>query len=138
MSAVKRPDAGSEKMPVSEVGQAKQEAYIHWLRQSVSRPPNSNEELYARAWKVARAAAQLLRERYHVTRIRAFGSLVRRERFHRDSDVDLAVEGLLPTHYWGAVTETLFLDEHIPVELVDREVCRPSLWETVERDGVDL
>jgi len=138
VSAAKRPDVNSKKMPISEVGHARQETYIRWLRHSVTEPVTRDQELHARAWDVARAAARLLRERYQVTRVRAFGSLVHPERFHRDSDVDLAVEGLPPDDYWDAVTAALFLDKHIPVELADEAECHPRVWEAVEREGVDL
>jgi hypothetical protein len=50
----------------------------------------------------------------------------------------LAVEGLKPDDYWEAVTSILFLDDRVPVELVDRTMCCPEIWEVVEREGVDL
>jgi predicted nucleotidyltransferase len=126
------------KEPGSESGESKQETYIRWLRQTVARPTTKDDELHAQAWKVARAAAQLLRDRYQVSRVRAFGSLVHPERFHPDSDVDVAVEGLRAEDYWEAVTATLFLDERIRVDLLDRAVSRPGVWKAVEREGVDL
>lgn len=126
------------KKPGSEAGESRQETYIRWLRQRVAGPTTKDEELHAQAWDVARAAARLLRDRYQVRRVRAFGSLVHPDRFHSDSDVDLAVEGLGAEDYWEAVTTTLFLDERIRVELVDQAVSRPGVWTAVEREGVDL
>lgn len=115
----------------------RRQIYIQWLRRAAS---NSvvDEESYEHAWEVAKEAAQLLRDRYGVTRVRAFGSLVHKERLHPGSDVDLAVEGLKPADYWEAVTSVLFLDDRIPVEIVDQATCRPEIWEVVEREGVDL
>ena len=115
----------------------KQQIYAQWLRQSVSHSV-VEEEFYEYAWKVAKEAAQLLKGRYGVTRVRAFGSLVHKERLHPGSDVDLAVEGLKLDDYWEAVTSVLFLDDRIPVEIVDQATCRPEIWEVVEREGVDL
>jgi len=127
------------------VREEKQEVYIRWLRQAASRPEKfassfrfAGQRLYARAWEVAQTAARLLKERYGVNRVRVFGSLVHAGRFHEGSDIDLAVEGLLPADYWEAVTSVLFLDGKFPVELVDRTVCHPDIWEVVEREGVDL
>lgn len=115
----------------------RQQVYIGWLRQAASRTAVA-EESYDHAWEVARAAARLLRERYAVNRVRAFGSLVHKARFHPGSDIDLAVEGLEPTDYWEAVTSVLFLDDQVSVILIDQAACRPEIWEAVEREGVDL
>ncbi len=116
----------------------KQEVYIRWLRETASRPAVKDERFSARAWEVAQTAARLLKERYGVRRVRVFGSLVHSGRFHEGSDIDLAVEGLPPANYWEAVTSVLFLDDQVPVELVDQTECRPEIWEVVEREGVDL
>jgi predicted nucleotidyltransferase len=114
-----------------------QEVYIRWLQQATSRSVVEKDS-YNHAWKVAREAARLLRERYSVSRIRAFGSLVHGERFHPGSDIDLAVEGLEPADYWEAVTSVMFLDDQISVMLIDQATCRPEIWEAVEQEGVDL
>lgn len=125
-------------MSKNRLEEDKQKIYIRWLRQAASRRPAIKDELYAHAFEVAQTAAQLLRERYGVSRVRVFGSLVHAERFHEDSDIDLAVEGLKIDDYWEAVTSILFLDEQFPVELVDRATCSPDMWEVVEREGIDL
>lgn len=79
----------------------KQKVYVRWLRQAASRS-TVRDASYDRAWKVEREAARLLRERYGISRVRAFGSLVHQRRFHTGSDIDLAVEGLEPADYWEA------------------------------------
>ena len=114
-----------------------QEVYIRWLQQATSRSVVEKDS-YNHAWKVAREAAQLLRERHAVSRIRAFGSLVHEERFHPGSDVDLAVEGLESADYWEALTSVMFLDDQVSVILIDQATCRPEVWEAVEQEGVDL
>ena len=38
-----------------------------------------------------------------MSRVRVFGSLIHKERFHDGSDVDLAVEDLKPEDYWDIV-----------------------------------
>ena len=131
-------DVDSEEMSAVSVTEDKREVYIRWLRRRASSPAAKNEKLHARAWEVAQVAAQLLKERYGVNRVRVFGSLVHAGRFHTGSDIDLAVEGLKPADYWEAVTSVLFLDNRIPVELVEKTECRPEIWKVVEREGVDL
>lgn len=131
-------EMGSEKALTVGAAEDKQEVYIRWLRQRASHPAVGDERLYAHALEVAGSAARLLRERYGVSRVRVFGSLVHGRWFHPGSDIDLAVEGLKPADYWEAVTAVLFLDDQVTVDLVDRAVCRPEIWAVVEREGVDL
>ena len=114
------------------------EEYVEWLRRSATRARPEAEERLARAWPVARQAAQLLRERYGVLRVRVFGSLLHPGRFHTDSDVDLAVEGLAVDDYWDALADVLFLDDEISVDLVDPDTCPADIWAKVEREGVAL
>jgi predicted nucleotidyltransferase len=55
-----------------------------------------------------------------------------------DSDVDLAVEGLAPKDYWQAwrMVEEIIGDRS--VDLVEIEAAPGSLWQAIERDGIDL
>ena len=118
--------------------QTKQEQYIEWLQRAVTQPRPLLEERLAQAWQIARRAAHLLRERYGVSRVRVFGSLLHPSQFHVKSDIDLAVEGLTVHHYWDAVTNVLFLDPEIMVDLVDVDICSPNIWAIVEQEGIDL
>jgi hypothetical protein len=112
-----------------------QEIYVQWIRNS---EPQNDENLYEYSWKIARKAAQLLRERYGVNRIRLFGSLAHKSNFHVGSDIDLAVEGLKPSDYWEALSAVLFLDEKVSIEILDRTICSPELWKVIEQEGIDL
>lgn len=116
----------------------KHEQHIQWLRQAAAAPRPILSERIDRAWGVVHRAAQLLRQRYGVTRVRVFGSLLHPSQFHAESDVDLAVEGLAVDDYWDALADVLFLDKQITVDLVDPDLCPPAIWEIVEREGVDL
>lgn len=119
--------------------QATRDQHIEWLRRSSVRPDSqANDDQIAHAWDVARQAARLLRQKYDVTRVRVFGSVVHTSRFHPDSDVDLAVEGLSTPDYWDALADVLFLDAKVAVDLVDPDTCPSNIWERVEREGVDL
>ena len=92
----------------------------------------------ARAWMVARQAAQLLKRKYHVQQVMLFGSLARGEPFHSRSDVDLMVWGLDETVYYRAVSQLLDLDPTIPVDLVRAEDAPPALLQAVHQEGVPL
>lgn len=114
------------------------EQYVEWLRRSAVQPDSPPDEQLAHAWEIANRAAQLLRERYNVSRVRVFGSLLHPNHFHSRSDVDLAVEGLAVHDYWDALADVLFLDDEIAVDLVDPDTCPPAIWARVEDEGVDL
>ena len=90
------------------------------------------------AWAAARRAAQLLRERFPVTRVVIFGSLVRGYEFNRWSDVDVAAWGIPPENTFRAIGVVMDMESDIPVNLVDVNTCRPSLLTAIEQDGVDL
>jgi uncharacterized protein len=49
------------------------------------------ESRFCRSWDIAFEIAQMLREKYHAEDVRITGSLLNRERFHEESDIDLAV-----------------------------------------------
>lgn len=85
----------------------------------------------------ARRAARILAERYGVTRVTLFGSLAWPRPFRHDSDIDLAVEGLAPEHFFRADAE-LAREIPFPVDLKPLPDCWPSLRERIEREGLVL
>ena len=91
-----------------------------------------------KAWQVARQAARLLRERFHVSRVVVFGSLAREEGFTRWSDVDIAAWGIAPEDTFRAIGAVMDLETEIPVNLVDVNTARPSLLAAIEREGIEL
>jgi predicted nucleotidyltransferase len=102
----------------------------------MSRP--SFEERRQYGWQIARQAANWLREKYGVTRVRVFGSLLHPPEFDSRSDIDLAVEGLDIGSYWAAVTELYFFDDEISIELVEPDSCPDAVWSVAELEGVDV
>lgn len=95
-------------------------------------------ERWERAWKVARMAAQRLREAFGARRVVAFGSLAHRDWFSSWSDVDLAAWGIPDDQFYRAVASVTGLSSDFEVDLVDAESCRPALRRFIEREGVDL
>jgi uncharacterized protein len=49
------------------------------------------ESRFRKSWDVAFEVARMLREKYHAEDVRVIGSLLNRERFHEESDIDIAV-----------------------------------------------
>ena len=123
---------------MSQSQKASQQQHIEWLRNSATRQEVLPQKRLEQAWQVARDATKLLKEQYGVKRVRVFGSLLHPDQFHTKSDIDLAVEGLAIQDYWDAVTDVLFLNNEITIDLIDPETCSPGVWAAVEQKGVDL
>ena len=88
-------------------------------------------------WRVAREAAQALKQDFGANRVWLFGSLLEVRHIHSQSDVDLAVEGLEDSLYLQAVARLLDLSD-FSVDLVQLEYARPRLRQAVEAHGVEL
>lgn len=91
-----------------------------------------------RAWELARRAARLLEEEFGVSRVVAFGSLIREGHFTHWSDVDIAAWGIRSEDTFRAIGAVLDLSAEIEINLVDVDMCRPSLLAIIEQEGVEL
>lgn len=91
-----------------------------------------------RAWELALVAANLLKQRFHASRVVAFGSLVGEGIFTPWSDVDIAAWGISPRDTFRAIGAIMDLSNDPAINLVDVNTCSPSLLVAIERDGVDL
>lgn len=90
------------------------------------------------AWKMARAAADLLKQHFNASRVVAFGSLVGGGRFTRWSDIDIAAWGISSQETFIAIGAIMDLSSDPVINLVDVNTCSLSLLTAIERDGVDL
>jgi predicted nucleotidyltransferase len=88
--------------------------------------------------RTARRAARLLVEHYGARRVVLFGSLARRGAFTAYSDIDLAAWGIPPERFFAAVAEITGMSAEFRLDLVDSDVCSPSLRATLEQDGITL
>jgi predicted nucleotidyltransferase len=93
-----------------------------------------------RAWKVARAAAELLKTRYGANQVVVFGSLAKKTLFTPWSDIDLAVWGIAPEEYYSAAGDAMDigLDSSIKVDIVDTKDCSPEFLAVVDQYGIEL
>ncbi len=85
-----------------------------------------------------REAAAVLKSRFGARRVVLFGSLAHAAWFAPDSDVDLAVEGLVGEDYWQAWQEIEVIIKDRPVDLIEVEMAGESLRRAIERYGVEL
>jgi predicted nucleotidyltransferase len=89
--------------------------------------------------KAAQDCANVLAEKYAVRAVYLFGSVAWPDRFHADSDIDLAVEGLPDEKYMRALAELWrLLPVGCELNLVPIESAFPKLAERVRREGVVL
>jgi predicted nucleotidyltransferase len=100
--------------------------------------PTQTERRRRQAWRVARKAAQLLREQYDASKVALFGSLIHDAWLTPWSDIDLAAWGIPPERFYGAVAAVTGLSSTFKIDLIDPDACRSSLQATVEREGVEL
>lgn len=91
-----------------------------------------------RAWQTAERAAQILKESLAAERVVVFGSLVDPHRFTKWSDIDIAAWGIPPDRYFHAVAAVCDMSPEFKIDLVDPEICRSSLRQAIEKEGVEL
>lgn len=91
-----------------------------------------------RGWALARDAARQLRERFAVSDVRAFGSLVAGRGFHDRSDIDLAVRDLPVASYLDAMVLLLCMDGDFLFDLVRLEDASAELSAHILTEGVAL
>jgi uncharacterized protein len=119
------------KIPPEQMAIYKATARRRWQSEQAEQA-----ERRQRARQLAQQAAALLRDEYGVTEVRLFGSLLRPDRFHLRSDLDLAAWGLTADNWLRASAAVRALSDEIEINLVDVAVCSPVLREAIEREGV--
>ena len=112
--------------------------YRATARQREEQERQAQAQRAQRAWTLAQQAAALLKDRFDARHVVLFGSLARRDFFHRRSDVDLAVEGIKSQDFWRAWSALDTLGCEFEIDLVDVETASPSLRLEIEREGVEL
>ncbi len=108
------------------------------MRQRQLATEGQTQPRWEQAQRLARQAAQRLREEFGARRVVLFGSAAQRSSFTRWSDVDLAAWGLTAERFYEAVAAVTSLSTEISVDLVDPEQCPPALRTVIEREGVEL
>lgn len=116
-----------------ELSDAELKGYDPRPRRSLHDP-----DRWAKAWELARRAAQLLSESFAAKRVVAFGSLAHRDCFHERSDVDLAAWGIPPDRFYRAASAITELDSNIRLDLIDADRSHGRFRARIEQEGVDL
>ena len=122
----------------SELTPQQAAAYRTAARQRWQGEQQELKQRQARAWELARCAADLLKTRFGASQVVVFGSLVRENCFTPWSDVDIAAWGIPPRDIFRAIGALLELDPAIAVNLAPAESCRPALLTAIEQEGIEL
>jgi uncharacterized protein len=88
------------------------------------------------ALKVAKQAAELLRQRFKAKKVVVFGSTATTIGFSEFSDIDIAAWGIHFDEYYRAVAAVNGLNSRFKVDLIDPESCLESLKKTILEQGV--
>ena len=95
------------------------------------------QNYYKEARKKAEKAAKVLCDEFPNVEVYLFGSLTT-EMFELESDIDIAVKGLLEEHYYKAYRIAEDIVEPIPIDFIQFEFVQDSMQERIVRDGVRL
>jgi predicted nucleotidyltransferase len=117
--------------------------YRATARQRAAAEQAALDRRYARAWQTAQAAAALLKTQFDAKQVVIFGSLVNRQRFHTQSDIDLAAWGVAERAYLRALSALLDLDLEFSFDLVrmeeaEAEANHAALVKTIAQQGQTL
>ena len=119
-----------------QISSEKMEIYRRNARERSQKRQKELDEYRERAWKLARQAAEILKQDFGASRVVLYGSLLQPELFHLRSDVDLAVWDV--QHYFRAVARLIDLNPEIDVNLAPIEDVRPELRTVIDNEGVEL
>lgn len=95
-------------------------------------------EHYKKAWREARRAANILKKEYGAKDVWIFGSLTDKNRFNLRSDIDLAEMGIADKKFYSAVAGVTRVIKDFKIDLVDKEDCRQTIRNAIEKEGIKL
>jgi len=92
--------------------------------------------------EIAKEAAHILKEQFHVTKVALFGSLLGPERMHERSDIDIAVWGLDTDQLltvWSTLNGQIDLREDFPyIDVIPVETAVSYIRESIEAEHFEL
>jgi predicted nucleotidyltransferase len=89
-------------------------------------------------WVLVRKAEKLLKSEFGAEKVFVFGSLLHESSFTLWSDIDLSASGIAADKYYAAVAAVSDLSSSTKIDLIDLESCRPSLRDTILKEGLEL
>lgn len=87
--------------------------------------------------KIAKKCANFLKNKYGVTKVVLFGSLLNYKNMNHNSDIDLAVWNLSETDYFKAVGFLLEIVDDFSIDLVEIQNAKPYIIDAINQ-GIEL
>jgi predicted nucleotidyltransferase len=116
-----------------EILQDRQKLYSY--HQTALKHLKMTHEIRQQRWKkslcLVENIAQLLRQKFDVSKIVLFGSILDVETFTQWSDIDIAVWGLEPSQTLLAIEEAQGLSSDIEINLVDINTAKPEVYQRI-------
>ena len=100
---------------------------------------NNEKEIDKRfklAWEKVYLISDLLKTEYKAKTVIVFGSLTEKQRFHKKSDIDIAVTGIANDKFYEAYGKIIGKISSIEIDLVDVNDCRDSLLNVINKEGI--
>lgn len=107
--------------------------HIDYWRRRQAAQKLEDDRLQQQAWEDVQAVSAILNQEFGATRVIVFGSLVKR-RFHADSDIDIAAEGIPVADYFAAVAAANRVSRRW-VDLKPLEALEPHFRDRVLAEG---
>jgi predicted nucleotidyltransferase len=111
-------------------------SYIQRARRESEKQRKSLDARWEKAWNLARDASSRLKTCYGAEKVIVFGSLLHRERFRSDSDIDIAVSGIPPQQFFRAIYDVALGEKDFDIDVVDIEDCKPYIRRAIEQEGI--
>lgn len=125
-------------VPPGDAGKAQGMSDYPLLSMNGFETPGQKRERYLRAWKEARKASAVLKERFDAQEVLLFGSLLDEDAFASHSDIDLAVQNMPVSLFYQAHSLLIDTIEGFDFDLVDMNACKPEVLESILATGVKL
>ena len=111
--------------------------YIRYWKESYERLKREGVVLSEMAMNDAKKIAGFLKDNYRCGDIYLVGSLLDKESFSLNSDIDLVVKGMPKDKYFSILAEIRDITR-FPVDIIPYEDANNLMRETVEKEGVRI
>jgi predicted nucleotidyltransferase len=111
-----------------------QDNYIQYWKNKISQQKQNHIEEKRKAREILKTIKQVLIEEFKVNKIILFGSLLT-DKFDKESDIDLAVEGIKKDEYFRAFSMVNDLGKKYLIDLKPLEDLEPYFLEKVLKKG---
>ena len=112
-------------------------SYVEGNKLKIEHEERRRLDFHKEACEKAEKVANALRHSFPNIEVYLFGSLTT-DRFELESDIDIAVKGLLEEHYFKAYRIAEDIAEPIPIDFIQFEFAQDSMRERIVRDGVRI